>query len=91
MTLPNMKKITINGTEHPFKLTINAAKELQAEIEGKELADLDSLLVTLFYGVKGGHKASGSESPFIHWESIGDEIEMSEIESIAEVISGKKK
>ena len=86
-----MRTVTINDKEHPFKLTINAAKELQAQIDGKELADLDQLLVTLFYGLKGGYKSKDQESPFTDWESLGDMVEMSEVQSIVEGIAEKKK
>ena len=86
-----MRVVAINGKEHPFKLTINAAKELQSIVEGKELADLDQLLVTLFYGLKGGYKSQGEEFPFENWESLGDLVEISEIQEMIEGISGKKK
>ena len=77
-----MKKVKIVGDSYPFKLTINKLKEFQDEsgLKTSEFDDMkfEHMLLLVYKGLEGGHKAEKKDVPFTQ-DELGDMLELSQL------------
>ncbi|MGM9796552.1 MAG: hypothetical protein ACI3ZY_03040 [Parabacteroides sp.] len=77
-----MKKVTIDGKNYPFRLTIGATVDYKRDT-GEDFSkfngeDMEKMLHIIFHGIKSACKTNGVEFPYQSPDDIADYIEVRE-------------
>ena len=81
-----MKKIKIQGTEYPVRLTIGAMVQYKRET-GEDFSqfkgdDMEKLGIVVFHAIRSACKAEGTSFPYNSPEEIIDHIDMEQAVSL---------
>lgn len=77
-----MKKVTIDGKDYPFRLTVGAMVAYE-RVTGEDFSkfngeNIEKMLCIIFYGIKSACKADSVEFPYQSPDEIADYIEARE-------------
>lgn len=86
-----MKKITINGTTYPCRLTVGVLKRYKDQTgrEMEDVKDIFSISELLFLALQATCKREHVPFPYASAEELMDDLDVLEMNGISEALFGK--